>query len=67
MLIRAVAENKTQPCITFEETHSGVVISFMCARTGGYEELTKELLRQFESCGFLNPVIVQCDKEMRTV
>ena len=60
MFIRTVAESKTQPCFTF-------AISFMCARNGGYEELTKEMLRQFESYGFLNPVIVQCDKEMSII
>ena len=32
MFIRTVAESETQPCITFVETRSGVVISFMCAR-----------------------------------
>ena len=32
MCIRTVAESKTQPCITFVETRSGVVFSFMCAR-----------------------------------
>ena len=37
---------------------SGVVISFMCARKGGYEDLTKEILRHFEAYGFLNPVII---------
>ena len=37
MFIRTVAESKVQPCITFVETRSGVVISFMCARKGGYE------------------------------
>ena len=37
---------------------------FMCARKGGYEDLTKEILRHFEAYGFLNPVIIQCDKEM---
>ena len=31
MFTRTVAESKTQPCITFVETPSGVVISFMCA------------------------------------
>ena len=60
---RIVAESKTQPCITFVETRRGVVISFMCARKGGYEDLTKEILRHFEAYGFLNPVIIQCDKE----
>ena len=44
MFIRTVAESKTQPCITFVETRSGTVISFMCARKGGYEDLTKEIL-----------------------
>ena len=38
MFIRTVAESKTQPCITFVETRNGVVISFMCARKGTYEE-----------------------------
>ena len=52
MFIRTVAESKTQPCITFVETRSGVVISFMCARKGGYENLTKEILRHFEAYGF---------------
>ena len=42
MFIRTVAESKTQPCLTFVETRSGVVISFMCARKGGYEDLTKK-------------------------
>ena len=63
MLLRTVAESKTQPCVTFVETRSGVVISFMCARKGGYEDLSKEILRHFEPHGFLNPVIIQCDKE----
>ena len=67
MFIRTVAESKTQPCITFAETRNGVVISFMCARKGGYEDLTKEILRHFEVYGFLNPVIIQCDKEMRII
>ena len=44
MFIRTVAESKTQPCITFVETLSGVVIRLMCARKGGYEDLTKEIL-----------------------
>ena len=56
MFIRTVAESKTQPCITFVETRSGVVISFMCARKGGHEDLTKDILRHFEAYGFLNPV-----------
>ena len=43
------------------------MISFICARKGGYEELTKEILCQFESYGFLNPEIVQCDKEMSII
>ena len=47
MSIRTVAESKTQPCITFVETRSGVVVSFVCARQGGYEDLTKEILRHF--------------------
>ena len=67
MFIRTVAESKTQPCITFVETRSGVVISFMCARKGGYEDLTKEILRPFEAYGFLNPVIIRCDKEMSII
>ena len=67
MFIRTVAESKTRPCITFVEALSGVVISFMCARKGGYEDLTKEILRHFEAYGFLNPVIIQCDKEMSII
>ena len=39
----------------------------MCARKGGYEDLTKEILRHFEAYGFLNPVIIQCDKEMSII
>ena len=67
MFIRTVAESKIQPCITFVETRSGVVISFMCAQKGLYEDLTKEILRHFEAYGFLNPVIIQCDKEMSII
>ena len=67
MFIRTVAGSKTQPCITFVEMRSGVVISFMCARKGDYEDLTKETLRHFEAYGFLNPVIIQCDKEMSII
>ena len=67
MFIRTVAESKTQPCITFVETRSGVVISFMCARKGGYEDLTMEILRHFEAYGFLNTVIIQYDKEMSII
>ena len=71
MFIRTVAESKTQACVKFVETRSGVVISFMCARKGGYEDLTKEIPRHFEAYGFLNPainpVIVQCDKEMSII
>ena len=67
MFIRTVAESETQPCITFVETRSGVVISFMCARKGSYEDLTKEILRHFGAHSFLNPVIIQCDKEMSII
>ena len=67
MFIRTVAESKTQAGITFVETRSGVVISCMCARKEGYEDLTKEILRHFEAYGFLNPVIIQCDKEMSII
>ena len=52
MFIRTVADSKTQPCITFVETRSGEVISSMCARKGGYEDLSKEILRHFEAYGF---------------
>ena len=31
------------------------------------QDLTKEIVRQFEAYGFLNPVIVQCDKEMSII
>ena len=57
MFIRTVAESKTQTCITFVETRSGVVIRFMCARKGGYEDLTKEIPRHFGAYGFVNPII----------
>ena len=67
LFIRTAAESKTQSCITIVETRSGVVISFMCARKGGYEDLTNETLRHFEAYGFLNPVIIQCDKEMSII
>ena len=67
MFIRTVADSNTQPYITFVETRSGVVISFMCARKGGCEDLTKEILRHFEAYGFFNPVILQCDKEMSII
>ena len=67
MCIRTVAESKTQPCMTFVETRSGVVISFMCARKGGFEDLTKEVLRHFEAYNFVNPVIIQRDKEMSII
>ena len=39
----------------------------MCARKSGYEDLTKDILRHFEAYGFLNPVIIQCDKEMSII
>ena len=39
----------------------------MCARKGGYEDLTKEILRHFEAYSFLNPVIIHCDKEMSII
>ena len=67
MFIRTVAESKNQPCITFGETRSGVVMSFMCARKGGYEDLTKEILRHFEAYGSLYPVTIQCDTEMNII
>ena len=62
-----MAESETQPCITLVETRIGVVISFMCARKGGYEDLTKEILRHFEACGFLSPVIIHSDQEMSII
>ena len=67
MFVRTVAESKTQPCVTFVETRSGAVISFMCAWKGGYEDLTKEILRHIEAYGFFNPIIIQCDKEMSII
>ena len=67
MFIRTVAEGKTQPWLTFGEARSGVTISSMCARKGGYEDLTKELLRHCEAYGFLNPVVIQRDKEMSII
>ena len=41
MFIRTVAESKTQPCITFVETRSRAMISFMCAGKDVYEDLDK--------------------------
>ena len=64
MFTRAVAESKTRPCISFVETRSGTVISLMCARKGGYEDFTREILRRFESYWFLNSVILQYDKSV---
>ena len=37
------------------------------SRKGGYEDLTREILRHFEAYGFCNPVIIQCDKEMSII
>ena len=62
MFIRTVVESKTQPCITFVETRSGVVIRFMCAQKGGYEDLTKEILRHVDAYGFLNPAFINVTK-----
>ena len=67
MFIRTVAESKTQPCVTFEETRSGVVISFMCARKSGHEDLTNEILRHFGAYGLPNPVTLQSGKEMSII
>ena len=39
----------------------------MCARKGGYADLTKENLRHFEAYSFPNPVIIQYDKEMSII
>ena len=43
------------------------VISFLFSKQRGCEDLTRELLRHFESYGFLRPVIVQCDTEMSII
>ena len=68
MFIRSVTESKTQPCITFVETLIGDVVSFLFARKGGYEYLTREILHHFESTVFVvNPVTLQCDKKMRII
>ena len=67
VFIRTAAESKTQPCITFVETRSGVVISFMCARRSGCEDPTKEILRHFEAYGFLKSIIIRCDREMSII
>ena len=67
MFIRTVAESETQPCITFVETQWSSDQLHVRPK-GGYEDLTtKEILRHFEACGFLNPVIIQCDKEMSII
>ena len=39
----------------------------MCARKGGNEDLTKEILGHFEAYCLLNPIIIQCDKEMSII
>ena len=39
----------------------------MCTKKGGYENLTREIIRHFELYGFLNPMIVQCDKEISII
>ena len=49
MLTHSVPKHKRQPCITFVESCSGAVISFMCAMKEGYEDLTREFLRLFGS------------------
>ena len=67
MFIRTVAESKTQPCITFVKPRSGVVIIFMCAQKSGHEDYTKEIIQHFEAYGVLNPVIIQCDKELNII
>ena len=67
MFIRTVAESKIQPCITFVETRSGVVISFMCARKGGCQDLTKEILRHLKLTVSSDPLTFQCDKEMSVI
>ena len=67
MFFRTVAQSKTLPCITFVETRSGVVISFMCTLKSGCEDLTKEILRHFQAYGFLDPVIIQCDNGMSII
>ena len=67
MFIRIVAEFRTQPCFIFVEKRCGVVIRFMATWKGGFEDLTREILRHFEACGFLNPAIIQSDKEMSII
>ena len=43
-------------------------VSFLCARKGGYEDLTRKILHHFESSVFVvNPVTLQCDKKMRII
>ena len=61
MFIRTVAESKIS-----HASHTWL-INFICARKGGYEDLTMEILRQFEAYSFLTPAIVQCDKELGTI
>ena len=66
-LLKFQAESKTQPCITFVETRIGVMIRFMCTRKRSYEDLTTEILRHFQAYGFLNPMIIHCDKDMSII
>ena len=62
MFISAVAESKNRASRSWK--HAVERNSFLCAKKRGYEDLTRETLRHFESHGFLNPVILQCDTEM---
>ena len=40
---------------------------FFVREERGYEDLTREILRHFESYVFLNAVIVQCEQEMSLI
>ena len=40
---------------------------FSAQTSCGEQDLTKEILRHLEAYGFLNPVIIQCDKEMSII
>ena len=39
----------------------------VAASAGRLEDVTREIQRHIESCGLVNPVILQCDQEMSVV
>ena len=69
MFTRTVAESRTQPCVTFVENAQWYSDQLHVRKERwirGREEENPETLRSLW-CGFLNPVILQCDKEMSII